>query len=611
MSTQLKVQNLVVDLQTEVGMARAVDALNLTLSKGQTFALVGESGCGKSMTALSLLRLLPDNAVIQSGQVQLSDVDVFQLSENQMRSIRGRRISIIFQEPSSSLNPVMTVGDQILEVIFQHTPLKGAQARARALEWFTKVGLPEPERRMGSYPFEMSGGQLQRVMIAIALAAEPDLLIADEPTTALDVTIQAQILHLLKSLQQERGMAMLLITHDLAVVSGMADHVALMYAGQIVEVASAADFFVRPSHPYAKLLLQALPGEDLRGRQLAAIQGTVPPLTQAFKGCRFAPRCPFETPACTEKTVAMMTLNDEHHVRCVRLQDASLQLLSLPPLLDRPQALSSDHSALLSVKNLSVTYAIGGGVFGGKKTFQAVNKVSFDIQKGQTLALVGESGCGKTTIGKALLQLLTTQTQIGGQAFLNGKDLFTLKGQALQESRRQLQIIFQNPFGSLNPRMRVLEILEEGMKSLHPEWSAEQRRTDLSILMDQVGLRSDALDRYPHEFSGGQRQRIAIARALAVKPSLIVCDEPTSALDVSVQAQILNLMRELQDSLGVSYLFVTHNIGVVAYLADQVAVMQAGKIVEMGDASQILNDPQDAYTKTLLSAVPKLNQALA
>ncbi len=610
MTQQLNVKNLVVDLQTEVGMARAVDALNVTLNKGQTFALVGESGCGKSMTALSLLRLLPDNAVIQNGQVELSDVDVFQLSENQMRTIRGRRISIIFQEPSTSLNPVMTVGDQILEVIYQHTDLKGTEAHDRAVEWLTKVGLPEPVRRMGSYPFEMSGGQLQRVMIAIALAAEPDLLIADEPTTALDVTIQAQILDLLKSLQKERGMAMLLITHDLAVVSGMADQVALMYAGQIVEVASAADFFIRPSHPYAKLLLQALPGEDLRGRQLAAIHGTVPPLTQAFKGCRFAPRCPYQADGCTEKSVPMAALEGSDHVRCVRVHDASLQSVTLPPLIDRANATANDHSVLLSVKDLSVTYSMGGGVFGGKKTFQAVNGVSFDIQKGQTLALVGESGCGKTTIGKALLQLLTPQTQIGGQAFLQGQDLFTLKGRELQDARRQMQIIFQNPFGSLNPRMRVQEILEEGMKSLHPEWSAEQRRADLTVLMDQVGLRSDALDRYPHEFSGGQRQRIAIARALAVKPKLIVCDEPTSALDVSVQAQILNLLRELQDTLGVSYLFVTHNIGVVAYLADKVAVMHAGKIVETGDASQILNNPQDDYTKSLLSAVPKLNQAL-
>ena len=610
MTQQLNVKNLVVDLQTEVGMARAVDALHLTLNKGQTFALVGESGCGKSMTALSLLRLLPDNAVIQSGQVQLSDVDVFQLSENQMRSIRGRRIAIIFQEPSTSLNPVMTVGDQILEVIYQHTSLQGAAAHERAVDWLKRVGLPEPERRMGSYPFEMSGGQLQRVMIAIALAAEPDLLIADEPTTALDVTIQAQILDLLKGLQQERGMAMLLITHDLAVVSGMADQVALMYAGQIVEVASAADFFVRPAHPYAKLLLQALPGEDLRGRQLAAIQGTVPPLTQAFKACRFAPRCPYQSDACTDKAVGMTPLSEAHHVRCVRWNDVALQSASLPPLLDREQALSNDHSALLSVIDLSVSYSIGGGFLGAKKTFQAVKQVSFDIHKGQTLALVGESGCGKTTIGKALLQLLTPETHIAGQAFLQGQDLFGMKGRALQASRRQLQIIFQNPFASLNPRMRVLEILEEGMRSLHPEWSAEQRRTDLQTLMAQVGLRADALDRYPHEFSGGQRQRIAIARALAVKPSLIVCDEPTSALDVSVQAQILNLLRELQDSLGVSYLFITHNIGVVAYLADRVAVMHQGEIVEIGDASQILNDPHEIYTKNLLSAVPKLNQTL-
>ena len=610
MTQQLNVKNLVVDLQTESGMARAVDALNLTLQKGQTFALVGESGCGKSMTALSLLRLLPDNAVIQSGQVKLSDVDVFQLSENQMRSIRGRRISIIFQEPSTSLNPVMTVGDQILEVISQHTSLKGEAARGRALEWLTKVGLPEPARRMGSYPFEMSGGQLQRVMIAIALAAEPDLLIADEPTTALDVTIQAQILDLLKSLQKERGMAMLLITHDLAVVSGMADQVALMYAGQIVEVASAADFFVRPSHPYAKLLLQALPGEDLRGRQLAAIHGTVPALTQVFQGCRFAPRCPYQMASCVEKSVTMTALAEDHHVRCVRANDVGLQALSLSPLRDRSSNVSIDHSVLLSVQNLSVTYSMGGGVFGGRQSFQAVKNVSFDIQKGQTLALVGESGCGKTTIGKALLQLLTPQTQVTGHAVLQGQNLFQLKGRNLMASRRQLQIIFQNPFASLNPRMRVQEILEEGMKSLHPEWSTHQRHADLKVLMDQVGLRKDALDRYPHEFSGGQRQRIAIARALAVKPSLIVCDEPTSALDVSVQAQILNLLKELQDSLGVSFLFVTHNIGVVAYLADKVAVMHEGEIVEIGDASQILNNPQAIYTKTLLSAVPQLNQTL-
>ena len=611
MMQQMNVQNLMVELQTEMGMARAVDALNLTIERGQTFALVGESGCGKSMTALALLRLLPDNAVIQNGQVHLKETDIFQLSELEMRRVRGRRISIIFQEPASSLNPVMTIGDQILEVIHEHTNLIKTEAKARAIEWLVKVGLPEPDRRMNNYPFELSGGQLQRVMIAIALAAEPDVLIADEPTTALDVTIQSQILALLKSLQAERGMAMLLITHDLAVVSGMADQVALMYAGQIVEVASAADFFLRPSHPYAKLLLQALPGADLRGRQLAAIQGTVPPLTHSFKACRFSPRCPYQEAHCLDQPIAMQSISATHQVRCIRANEINLQFLGLPPMSVRTNAFSTDHSLLLSVKDLSVTYDLGGGLFSQRKKFEAVRHVNFDIQKGQTLALVGESGCGKTTIGKALLQLLTPQTRVQGQALLHGQDLFQLNRQDLTEARKHIQIIFQNPFASLNPRMRVHEILEEGMKSLHPEWDADKRRADLELLLSQVGLRNEALERYPHEFSGGQRQRIAIARALAVKPKLIICDEPTSALDVSVQAQILNLLKELQDDLGVSYLFVTHNMGVVSYLADQLAVMHEGQIVEMGLAEEILNNPKEVYTKSLLSSVPKLNQSWA
>ena len=608
---QMNVQNLMVELQTEMGMARAVDALNLTIQRGQTFALVGESGCGKSMTALALLRLLPDNALIQNGQVHVKETDIFQLSEVEMRRVRGRRISIIFQEPSSSLNPVMTIGDQILEVIGEHTNVNRAEAKASAIEWLVKVGLPEPERRFNNYPFELSGGQLQRVMIAIALAAEPDVLIADEPTTALDVTIQAQVLALLKSLQAERGMAMLLITHDLAVVSGMADQVALMYAGQIVEVAAAADFFLRPSHPYAKLLLQALPGADLRGRQLAVIQGTVPPLAHEFKACRFSLRCPYQEPHCLDQPIAMQSISATHQVRCIRANEISLQFLGLPPMSARPNAFSTDHSLLLSVRDLSVTYDLGGGFFSQHQKFEAVRHVNFDIHKGQTLALVGESGCGKTTIGKALLQLLAPQTRVQGQAILHGQDLFQLNRQDLSEARKHIQIIFQNPFASLNPRMRVHEILEEGMKSLHPEWNAEKRRADLELLLSQVGLRTDALERYPHEFSGGQRQRIAIARALAVKPKLIICDEPTSALDVSVQAQILNLLKELQDDLGVSYLFVTHNMGVVSYLADQLAVMHEGQIVEMGLAEEILNNPKDVYTKELLFSVPKLNQSWA
>ena len=610
---QLRVQGVSVELETESGVARAVDALSLSIDKGQTFALVGESGCGKSMTAMSLLRLLPDNALIRSGQVQLGEVDVFGLTEQEMRSVRGRRLSIIFQEPSTSLNPVMTVGHQILEVIERHTVFRGQEARKLGIDWLEKVGLPEPQRRFDSYPFELSGGQLQRVMIAIALAAEPDLLIADEPTTALDVTIQAQILSLLQSLQRERGMSMLLITHDLAVVSDLADHVALMYAGEIVEVAPAADFFQRPSHPYAKLLLNALPGHQSRGSALAAISGTVPPLTQVFVGCRFAPRCPWQTPSCTTQPSIFQEVTPAHAVRCVRWQDlpASTRLNAerVPaPLAEWTSAdnATSIHPSILSVTDLRVSYKLGGSFFGTSRYFDAVQGVSLEITRGQTLALVGESGCGKTTLGKALLQLLGPKAQISGSAKLNGQNLFDLKGQQLQSSRQQLQIIFQNPYASLNPRMRVKDILEEGMLSLHPEWSSDRRQSDLLVLMEQVGLRKDSLDRYPHEFSGGQRQRIAIARALAVKPSLIVCDEPTSALDVSVQAQILNLLKELQAALSVSYLFISHNMGVVEYLADQVAVMQAGKIVEMGSVEQVLHAPEQAYTRSLLSAVPQL-----
>jgi peptide/nickel transport system ATP-binding protein len=614
MSAQLTVQNLCVQLHTEAGVAQAVDHLAFSIDRGQTFALVGESGCGKSMTAMALLRLLPENADIREGRVALHDLDVMQLSERDMQSVRGRRISIIFQEPSTSLNPVMTIGRQLLEVIDRHTPLKGPQAQAKVVEWMTRVGLPEPERRFHAYPFELSGGQLQRVMIAMALAAEPDLLIADEPTTALDVTIQAQILNLLKDLQRERGMAMLLITHDLAVVQDMADHVALMYAGQIVEMATSDAFFGKPSHPYAQLLLKALPGQGARGQSLAAIDGTVPPLTDKFTGCRFAPRCPACQSACSAADVPVHGVSDSHTVRCFRPDFVVLQQALAPVHAPAQDDAAADHDSgtdVLRIDNLAVSYPMGGQFLGQRTYFDAVKGVTFHIARGETLALVGESGCGKTTIGKALLRLLDGRARVTGQALLNGVDLLSQGRAALHLARRDIQIVFQNPFASLNPRMRVREILEEGMVSLRPEWSAEVRDEKLRALTARVGLRADVLGRYPHEFSGGQRQRIAIARALAVEPSLIVCDEPTSALDVSVQAQILNLLKELQNTLGVSYLFITHNIGVVEYLADRVAVMHAGQIVEMGPATEVLNDPRQPYTRSLLDSVPRLNAVQA
>jgi peptide/nickel transport system ATP-binding protein len=625
----LKIQDLQVELEGDAGLVRAIDGLRLSLAEGETFALVGESGCGKSMTALALMRLLPENGYVAAGDIHLGQgaeqVDVLGLPESEMRRVRGGRIGMIFQEPSTSLNPVMKVGQQIVEAIEAHTALRGDAARAKAIEWLKRVGIPEPERRIDEYPFRMSGGQKQRVMIAIALAAEPDFLVADEPTTALDVTIQAQILDLLRDLQHEQRMGMLLITHDLAVVSGMAHRVALMYAGQIIEVASAKDFFSAPKHPYAKALLRALPGGGRRTAPLEAIAGTVPALTQTFTGCRFAPRCTVALSHCVSTVPALESVASGHAVRCLLFaggaQPAQASTVAAQPAQAAPahapaaNTTSTEAKAtapLLDVQHLTVRFPIRGGMFQGVKGyFDAVKDVSFQVQPGQTVALVGESGCGKTTTGKAIVQLLRRLSTTTGSALLGGRNLFELQGTELQAARRQVQIIFQDPFASLNPRMRVFDVLEEGLAALQPDLSAADRKQRIERLTDQVGLRKDALMRYPHEFSGGQRQRIAIARALAVQPQLIVCDEPTSALDVSVQAQILNLLRDLQRELGVSYLFITHNIGVVEYIADQVVVMRAGQVEEQGACGDVLGHPQRDYTRQLLAAVPRLQTVLS
>ncbi len=646
----LDVQDLKVSLDGEAGVVKAIDGLQLSVQRGETFALVGESGCGKSMTALALMRLLPENGRITQGRVGLDGVDTLTLPEREMRAIRGGRIGMIFQEPGTSLNPVLRIGDQLIEAIEAHTPLRGNAARAKAIEWLKRVGIPEPERRIDDYPFRMSGGQKQRVMIAMTLATEPEYLIADEPTTALDVTIQKQILELLKQLQREQGMGMLLITHDLGVVAGMAHRVALMYAGQIVEVATAAAFFAAPKHPYAKALLAAMPDAKRKGQALTAIAGTVPALTQVFVGCRFAPRCAQALPSCATTLPPWVELGAQHGVRCVLLDPSRQNPSDTAPVagttsttrgvtaqvataanaatatatvaatdaLGRESATASamagaaqPSTSLLQVKNLIVRFPIKRGLLQRVSgAFTAVDDVSFDVQSGSTLALVGESGCGKTTAGKAIVQLLRNTAVVQGEALLHGKNLFALQGDDLKAARRDIQIIFQDPFASLNPRLRVYDILEEGLTSLRPELDGAARRQSLELLCDQVGLRREAMLRYPHEFSGGQRQRIAIARALAVSPKLIVCDEPTSALDVSVQAQILNLLRELQRTLGVSYIFITHNIGVVEYIADRVAVMRGGKLIEQGPASSVLQAPTQAYTKELLNAVPRVDVAL-
>jgi len=574
----------------------AVDGISFAIERGETFALLGESGCGKSATAQGLMRLLPTAGRIVGGSVQLDGEELLARSEAEMRAYRGGRMAMIFQEPATSLNPVLTVGRQIGEVLERHRGLRGEHARARMLDLLRQVGIADPERRLDEYPFQLSGGMKQRVMIAIALAGEPELLIADEPTTALDVTVQAQILDLLAQLQAERGMGMLLITHDLGVVARMAHRIGVMYAGELVEVASREEFFSAPRHPYTQALFAALPDVSRRGMTLTTIPGQVPSLAAMPAGCRFADRCPQVMPVCREQSPAWREAQPGHAVRChwQGAQEASAPVSSVADALPSGQA-----PVLLDVADLKVHFPIRKGIL--QRTVghvHAVDGVSLAISPGCTLALVGESGCGKTTVGKALLQLIRPTA---GSVRLAGEELTGLSGRDLRAARRQLQMIFQDPFASLNPRLRIGEIIAEGMTALGVGGDAAAA---VRALLQQVGLPDDAAERFPHEFSGGQRQRIAIARALAVQPALLVCDEPTSALDVSVQAQILNLLKTLQGELGVAYLFITHNFAVVEYLAHDVAVMYLGRIVERGSADEVLGNPRHPYTQALLSAVP-------
>jgi peptide/nickel transport system ATP-binding protein len=608
----LRVEGLRTELDSRAGTVRAVDGVDLELRRGECFALVGESGSGKSMTALSLLRLLPDAGRVSAGRVLLEGEDLLALPEAAMRAVRGRRVAMIFQEPATALNPVLTVGRQIAEVLERHTTLAGDAVQGRVLDLLSAVGIPDGARRAGEYPFQLSGGLKQRVMIAAALAAEPEVLVADEPTTALDVTIQAQILDLLTKLQAERRMAVLLITHDLGVVARMAQRVAVMYAGEIVEVADREAFFSAPQHPYSQKLFDALPSPEKRGAELSMIAGQVPPLTGDFAGCRFVDRCSHAYARCRSEPPKLLRLrhvsDGERHARC-HLREDGLEAPRAVLAAVRPEEgtvmAGGGGRPLAEIEDLKIHFPIRKGLF--KRVVgqvKAVDGISLSIPAGRTLALVGESGSGKTTAGKALLRLIEATA---GRVRFGGRDLATLSGPELREARRGMQIIFQDPYASLNPRMRVAEILAEGMQSLGVGADDRDRRKRIETLLARVGLPIETLGRYPHEFSGGQRQRIAIARALAVEPRLIVCDEPTSALDVSVQAQILNLLKSLQERLGIAYLFITHNIGIVEYLAHEVAVMHRGRIVERGEATKVLYSPQHPYTAELLAAVPKVD----
>ncbi|RAP38633.1 ABC transporter ATP-binding protein [Legionella quinlivanii] len=593
-----EVKKLSIYFETRAKTTRAVEELDFSLLPGKTLALLGESGCGKSITALGLMRLLPATALYDmQSQILIDNRDILDLPEKIIRALRGKRLAMIFQEPMTALNPVLRIDAQLAEAVCRYQKLSGSALKQRLIDLLTEVEIAEPELRLQQYPHQLSGGQKQRVVIAMALANQPDILIADEPTTALDVTIQAQILKLLKKLQQQRQMSMLLITHDLGVVKAVADRVCVMYAGQLVEAAEVEEYFSHLKHPYSQQLMASLPRFEKRFGRLQTISGAVPSLDNLPEGCLFHPRCAYAFERCHKET-PLIQKSGEHLIRCHLYPE----LKQLPPL-NASQTLwnieEKETPVCLSVRDLKVHFKVGGGLFKRNQTLiKAVDGLSLDLHKGKTLALVGESGCGKTTVCRSILKL---QPVTSGEIRFKEQDIQAIKGRELRAYRKKVQIVFQDPFSSLNPRLTIGEIIAEGMIAQRISKALIHRRQQQ--LLEQVNLPRNCLSRYPHQFSGGQRQRICIARALATEPEILICDEPTSALDVSVQAQILNLLKELQYELGVSYLFVTHNMSVVSYIAHDVLVMRNGNAVEKDSVEQIMKSPQKDYTKKLLNSV--------
>ena len=554
--TLLEVKDLSIDFQIEdAPHIQAVSSLSFKIPKGKTLGLVGESGSGKSVTALSLMRLIPDPpGKITKGEILFNGRDILKLNEKEMRRLRGNKISMIFQEPMTSLNPVFTIGDQIAEALILHRKLSKSEANITVIDLLKQVGIKEPDKRISAYPHEFSGGQRQRVMIAMAIACGPDLLIADEPTTALDVTIQKQILNLLAELQAQYQMSILFITHDLSVVAEVADHVLVMQKGLGVEFKPVKEIFTNPEHPYTRGLLSCRPTLKTNTRRLPTISDVIDSENNNTKN-----------EAKSEKDL-------------------------------------SKTETLLEVKSLEKHFPLQQNIFGQVKSWvYAVNDVSFKVSKGSTLGLVGESGCGKTTLGRTILRLVEPTS---GQVFYNNKNILDINLKEMRALRKKMQIIFQDPYASLNPRMTVGSAIMEPMEIHKLGENKKDRLNRVIHLLEKVGLESSMVNRYPHEFSGGQRQRVCIARALAVEPEFIVCDESVSALDVSIQAQILNLLLDLQEDLGLTYIFISHDLSVVKFMSDEVLVMYKGKIVEKNSSENIYSNPQHSYTKTLLESIP-------
>jgi len=600
MSSLLTVNNLQVQFATRKTFATAVDDFSLTINAGECVGLVGESGCGKTTTGLAIMRLLPGNGRIASGNILLDGVDLATLSEKEMQSQRGRTVALIPQDPMSSLNPTMRIGKQIGEGVRIHDGVSEEDARKRALEVLEMVEMPRPAERLDQYPFELSGGLRQRVIIAMGLVCKPKRLIADEPTTALDVTIQAQILDIIDTLRTELNMGVLLITHDMGVIAGRSDRVVVMYGGIKAEEATTDELFHNMRHPYSQALLASMPNlENATKHELASIAGLPPDLTREIVGCRFAPRCMYATDQCREEEPPL-SFEGDHAYACFH-----------PVSGPRPVVVRTAEAAVVAAKgsgkeilrvdNLVKEFAIKAGLVRHKVgAIHAVSNVSFSIKEGETFGLVGESGCGKTTIGRMVVGL---DLPTGGQISFDGKVVSAKNHKPTRQDRRQRQMMFQDPYSSLNPRMKVSQILGEPLM-VQRDGTKAQQAARVDELLLSVGLEPSAADRYPHEFSGGQRQRIGFARALALNPRLIVADEPVSALDVSIQAQILNLMKDLQRQHTLSYIFVSHDLAVVYYMSDTIGVMYLGKIVEIGDAESVFRSPAHPYTQGLLDAVP-------
>jgi oligopeptide/dipeptide ABC transporter ATP-binding protein len=600
MPSLLTVKNLQVKFSTRKSFVTAVDDFSINIDPGECVGLVGESGCGKTTSGLAIMRLLPGNGHIGSGTIELEGVDLSTLTEKQMQHQRGRTVALIPQDPMSSLNPTMKIGRQIGEGLRIHNDASDEEARKRALEVLDMVEMPRPAERLDQYPFELSGGLRQRVIIAMGLVCEPKLLIADEPTTALDVTIQAQILDIIDSLRKELSMGVLLITHDMGVIAGRADRVVVMYGGKKAEEAPTFDLFRAMRHPYSQALLASMPNlENATKHELASIAGLPPDLSKEIVGCRFAPRCQYATDQCRE-VEPELTGTAEHEFRCFHPVDGPQAIVVRTDT--RAEVVAKAQSKeLLRVDGLTKEFAVKAGLIRHKVgAIHAVSNVTFAINEGETFGLVGESGCGKTTIGRMVVGL---ELPTSGSVSFDGEVVSSHKHKPTRAERRERQMMFQDPYSSLNPRMKVSEILGEPLL-VQGDGTKAQRRARVSELLLAVGLEPIAADRYPHEFSGGQRQRIGFARALALNPRLIVADEPVSALDVSIQAQILNLMKELQREHHLSYIMVSHDLAVVYYMADSIGVMYLGKIVEIGDAESVFRHPAHPYTQGLLNAVP-------